>query len=84
MQRCLKLAELGAGYTSPNPLVGAVLVHEGRIIGEGYHQQYGDPHAEVNCIGSVKDADRSLISKSSLYVSLEPCVIMAKLRPVRI
>jgi diaminohydroxyphosphoribosylaminopyrimidine deaminase / 5-amino-6-(5-phosphoribosylamino)uracil reductase len=81
MERCLKLAELGAGYTSPNPLVGAVLVHEGRIIGEGYHKQYGGPHAEVNCIGSVRDADRSLIPKSSLYVSLEPCVHHGKTPP---
>ena len=81
MQRCLKLAELGAGYTSPNPLVGAVLVHEGRIIGEGYHQQYGEPHAEVNCLGSVRDADRSLIPNSSLYVSLEPCVHHGKTPP---
>lgn len=81
MERCLKLAELGAGYTSPNPLVGAVLVFEGRIIGEGYHKQYGGPHAEVNCIGSVKEADRSLISKSTLYVSLEPCVHHGKTPP---
>ena len=81
MERCLKLAELGAGYTSPNPMVGAVLVYEGKIIGEGYHQQYGGPHAEVNCIGSVKDADRSLIPSSSLYVSLEPCVHHGKTPP---
>ena len=54
MQRCLQLAELGSGYTAPNPLVGAVLVHEGRIIGEGYHKQYGEPHAEVNCIAVRK------------------------------
>src|SRR5579863_8367196 len=81
MERCLKLAELGAGYTSPNPLVGAVLVHEGRIIGEGYHQKHGGPHAEVNCIGSVRDTDRSLIQESTLYVSLEPCVHHGKTPP---
>src|SRR6201995_2733390 len=81
MVRCLKLAELGAGNTSPNPLVGAVLVHEGRIIGEGYHKEYGGPHAEVNCIGSVKDTYRSLIPNSSLYVSLEPCVHHGKTPP---
>ena len=81
MERCLKLAELGAGYTSPNPLVGAVLVNEGRIIGEGYHHRYGGPHAEVNCMGSVRDADRSLIPNSSLYVSLEPCVHHGKTPP---
>jgi diaminohydroxyphosphoribosylaminopyrimidine deaminase/5-amino-6-(5-phosphoribosylamino)uracil reductase len=81
MRRCLKLAELGAGYTSPNPLVGAVLVHDGRIIGEGHHKQYGGPHAEVNCIGSVSEDHRSVISKSTLYVSLEPCVHHGKTPP---
>jgi diaminohydroxyphosphoribosylaminopyrimidine deaminase / 5-amino-6-(5-phosphoribosylamino)uracil reductase len=81
MERCLKLAELGAGYTAPNPLVGAVLVHENRIIGEGYHQLYGGPHAEVNCIGSVKEDDRPLIPFSTLYVSLEPCVHHGKTPP---
>jgi len=74
MQRCLDLALLGAGHTAPNPMVGAVLVLEDRIIGEGYHQQYGHPHAEVNCINSVLPEDEPLISKSTLYVSLEPCV----------
>ncbi len=81
MERCLKLAELGAGYTSPNPLVGAVLVHEGRIIGEGYHRVYGGPHAEVNCLRSVRDTDRPLIPNSILYVSLEPCVHHGKTPP---
>jgi diaminohydroxyphosphoribosylaminopyrimidine deaminase/5-amino-6-(5-phosphoribosylamino)uracil reductase len=81
MERCLLLAGLGEGYTAPNPLVGAVLVHEGRIIGEGYHQQYGGPHAEVNCIQSVKQADRPLIPFSTLYVSLEPCVHHGKTPP---
>ncbi|HEY8732982.1 MAG TPA: bifunctional diaminohydroxyphosphoribosylaminopyrimidine deaminase/5-amino-6-(5-phosphoribosylamino)uracil reductase RibD, partial [Puia sp.] len=81
MERCLQLAELGAGFTAPNPLVGAVLVHEGRIIGEGYHQKYGGPHAEVNCIQSVKTADRSLIPYSILYVSLEPCNHYGKTPP---
>jgi diaminohydroxyphosphoribosylaminopyrimidine deaminase / 5-amino-6-(5-phosphoribosylamino)uracil reductase len=81
MGRCLQLASLGEGYTAPNPLVGAVLVHEGRIIGEGYHQKYGGPHAEVNCIQSVKIDDRSLIPFSTLYVSLEPCVHHGKTPP---
>jgi len=81
MERCLLLAGLGEGYTAPNPLVGALLVHEGRIIGEGYHQQYGGPHAEVNCLQSVKYADRSLIPFSTLYVSLEPCVHHGKTPP---
>ena len=53
MQRCLQLAEMGAGHVAPNPMVGAVLVYDDRIIGEGYHQQYGEAHAEVNCINSV-------------------------------
>jgi diaminohydroxyphosphoribosylaminopyrimidine deaminase / 5-amino-6-(5-phosphoribosylamino)uracil reductase len=81
MKRCLQLAGLGAGYTAPNPLVGAVLVHDGRIIGEGYHELYGGPHAEPNCLASVKAADRFLIPFSTLYVSLEPCVHHGKTPP---
>lgn len=81
MFRCLELAEMGAGYTAPNPLVGAVLVHEGRIIGEGWHRKYGEAHAEVNCIASVKEADRPLIAQSTLYVSLEPCAHQGKTPP---
>lgn len=81
MQRCLQLAGSGAGYVTPNPMVGAILVHHNRIIGEGYHQQYGMPHAEVNCIASVKDEDRHLIKESVLYVSLEPCVHFGKTPP---
>jgi diaminohydroxyphosphoribosylaminopyrimidine deaminase / 5-amino-6-(5-phosphoribosylamino)uracil reductase len=81
MQRCLELAKLGAGYVAPNPLVGAVLVHDDRIIGEGWHQQYGGPHAEVNCINSVKEEDKKFISQSNLYVSLEPCVHHGKTPP---
>ncbi len=73
MSRCLFLAHIGMEYTAPNPMVGAVLVHEERVIGEGFHERYGDAHAEVNCIRSVKDADRHLIPLSVLYVSLEPC-----------
>ncbi len=81
MHRCLQLAKPGAGYTAPNPMVGAVLVYDGRIIGEGYHQQYGEPHAEVNCMASVKEDDEALISKSTLYVSLEPCAHFGKTPP---
>jgi len=81
MHRCLQLAKLGAGNVAPNPMVGAVLVYKDRIIGEGYHQQYGQPHAEVNCINSVKDEDRTLIAKSILYVSLEPCAHHGKTPP---
>ena len=81
MTRCFELARLGQGFTTPNPLVGAVLVHQDRIIGEGYHQHYGEAHAEVNAIGSVKAADRPLISRSTLYVSLEPCCIHGRTPP---
>ncbi|MBL7758404.1 MAG: bifunctional diaminohydroxyphosphoribosylaminopyrimidine deaminase/5-amino-6-(5-phosphoribosylamino)uracil reductase RibD [Chitinophagaceae bacterium] len=81
MQRCLQLAALGAGRVAPNPLVGAVLVFEDRIIGEGYHQQYGGPHAEVNCLQSVKPEDRHLVPHSTLFVSLEPCAHFGKTPP---
>jgi len=81
MQRCLTLAEKGAGSTAPNPMVGAVLVHDGRIIGEGFHQQYGGPHAEVNCINSVKQDDAHLVSQATMYVSLEPCAHFGKTPP---
>lgn len=81
MQRCIQLAELGAGQVAPNPMVGSILVFEGRIIGEGYHRTYGEAHAEVNCIASVKDADRHLIERSVLYVSLEPCAHYGKTPP---
>lgn len=81
MQRCLQLAGLGAGKTAPNPVVGAVLVHEGHIIGEGYHQTFGQAHAEVNCIGSVPGTLSSLIPKSTLYVTLEPCSHFGKTPP---
>ena len=81
MQRCIQLAKMAVGYTQPNPMVGAVLVYDDRIIGEGYHQQFGGPHAEVNCMNSVSDANRQLISKSTLYVSLEPCAHFGKTPP---
>jgi diaminohydroxyphosphoribosylaminopyrimidine deaminase/5-amino-6-(5-phosphoribosylamino)uracil reductase len=81
MRRCLELAEKAAGYTAPNPMVGAVLVHEDKIIGEGWHQEYGGPHAEVNCFRSVQEEDQHLISASKLYVSLEPCAHFGKTPP---
>ncbi|HEX6430941.1 MAG TPA: bifunctional diaminohydroxyphosphoribosylaminopyrimidine deaminase/5-amino-6-(5-phosphoribosylamino)uracil reductase RibD [Niastella sp.] len=81
MQRCLQLATAGAGYVAPNPMVGAVLVHENRIIGEGCHQAYGGPHAEVHCVNSVTEADRHLIERSVMYVSLEPCAHFGKTPP---
>lgn len=81
MHRCIELARLGAGSVAPNPMVGAVLVHSGRIIGEGYHAQYGKAHAEVNCINSVQPEDVALIASSTLYVSLEPCAHFGKTPP---
>ena len=79
MQRCLQLAALGLGKTSPNPMVGAVIVHNGKIIGEGYHHQCGQAHAEVNAINSVKDTE--LLKESTLYVNLEPCSHFGKTPP---
>lgn len=81
MRRCLDLALLGAGHVSPNPMVGALLVCEGRIIGEGWHQRWGGPHAEVNCVRSVKQEDRHLIPLSTLYCTLEPCFHFGKTPP---
>jgi len=81
MHRCLDLASLGSGKVAPNPLVGSVLVYENEIIGEGFHQQYGQAHAEVNCINSVKQHNKHLIEKSTLYVSLEPCNHFGKTPP---
>lgn len=81
MLRCIELAKLGAGDVAPNPMVGSVLVYDNMIIGEGYHQRYGEAHAEVNCINSVKEAYTHLISSSTLYVSLEPCAHYGKTPP---
>jgi len=75
------LAKLGNGNVAPNPMVGAVLVYENRIIGEGYHQYYGGNHAEVNCFESVADADKPMMEKATLYVSLEPCAHYGKTPP---
>lgn len=79
IRRCLQLAVKGKGYTMPNPLVGAVIVDNGEIIGEGYHKRYGDSHAEVNAINSV--VDRSRLKTSTIYVSLEPCAHYGKTPP---
>lgn len=81
MRRCFELARLGSAQTAPNPMVGAVIVHKGRIIGEGYHQQYGQAHAEVNAVASVAREDRRLLPYSTLYVSLEPCSIYGNTPP---
>lgn len=79
MLRSLELAELGASSVAPNPLVGSVIVHNGKIIGEGYHQKVGEAHAEVNAINSV--SDKTLLSESTIYVSLEPCSHFGKTPP---
>ena len=79
MQRCIELAKNGLGTTYPNPLVGSVIVFENQIIGEGWHQKAGKPHAEVHAINSVKDI--TLLSKATIYVSLEPCSHFGKTPP---
>lgn len=82
MTRCLQLAKLGAGHVAPNPVVGAVLVYENKIIGEGWHQRYGEAHAEVNCIRqAIENGYENLFPKSTLYVSLEPCAHFGKTPP---
>ena len=79
MRRCIELAKNGLCNVAPNPMVGAVIVCDGRIIGEGYHIRCGEAHAEVNAIRSVKD--KSLLSRSTIYVSLEPCSHYGKTPP---
>ncbi|MBS1526433.1 MAG: bifunctional diaminohydroxyphosphoribosylaminopyrimidine deaminase/5-amino-6-(5-phosphoribosylamino)uracil reductase RibD [Bacteroidetes bacterium] len=84
MRRCLELAALGMGNVSPNPMVGAVIVHEDKIIGEGYHRQYGQAHAEVNAVNDVLsryDNAGELLQNSTMYVSLEPCAHYGKTPP---
>lgn len=79
MQRAIELAQQGLGHTRSNPLVGCVIVHRNRIIGEGYHHQYGGAHAEIVAINSVKE--RSLLPESTMYVTLEPCAHFGKTPP---
>lgn len=79
MRRAIHLAKLGELNASPNPMVGAVVVHEGKIIGEGYHRKCGTAHAEVNAINSV--ADKTLLAESTIYVTLEPCSHFGKTPP---
>jgi diaminohydroxyphosphoribosylaminopyrimidine deaminase/5-amino-6-(5-phosphoribosylamino)uracil reductase len=84
MRRCLELAKSGKGAVSPNPMVGAVVVHEDKIIGEGHHQKYGEAHAEVNAIGQVISEfpnSAELLKQSTVYVSLEPCAHYGKTPP---
>lgn len=79
IKRCIELAQKALGKTYPNPLVGSVIVHDGKIIGEGYHHKAGENHAEINAINSVED--KSLIPESTIYVSLEPCAHYGKTPP---
>lgn len=79
MRRGIELALLGQGNVAPNPMVGAVIVYNNKIIGEGYHQKFGEPHAEVNAINSIKD--KSILPKSTIYVTLEPCSHFGKTPP---
>lgn len=81
MSRCLQLARKGAGKVSTNPMVGCVIVHDGRIIGEGWHRRFGEAHAEVNAIRSVRPEDETLFPDSTLYVNLEPCSHFGKTPP---
>lgn len=79
IRRCIELAQNGFGTTYPNPMVGSVIVYEGKIIGEGWHKKAGEPHAEVNAVRSVKD--KMLLKKATIYVSLEPCSHFGKTPP---
>lgn len=79
IKRCIELANKALGNTYPNPLVGAVIVHNEKIIGEGYHKKAGEPHAEINAINSVKNPE--LLPESTIYVSLEPCAHFGKTPP---
>lgn len=82
MLRCIQLAQQGAGYTAPNPMVGAVLECNNEIIGEGYHKRYGEAHAEVNCIQrAIQEGHADKLQQSTLYVSLEPCTHFGKTPP---
>lgn len=81
MRRALQLARLGEGLVAPNPMVGAVVVAQGRIIGEGYHHRYGGPHAEVNALASVRPEDEHLLREATVYVTLEPCSHYGKTPP---
>lgn len=81
IKRCIELAQKALGKIYPNPMVGSVIVHNGRIIGEGYHHKAGQPHAEINAINSVKEEDQHLMKEATIYVSLEPCAHYGKTPP---
>ena len=76
MRRCIELAKKGLGYTYPNPLVGCVIVHNGKIISEGWHKKAGNAHAEVEAVEKIKD--KSILKEATLYVNLEPCNLKFK------
>lgn len=81
MRRAIDLANRAGGYNAPNPRVGAVVVYQDQIIGEGYHERCGEGHAEVNAIAAVKAENQALLSKSTIYVTLEPCFHFGKTPP---
>ena len=81
MLRAIELAKKGLGRAAPNPIVGAVIVHQNKIIGEGYHEKYGQAHAEVNAIASIKKEDTHLLRNATIYVTLEPCAHFGKTPP---
>ena len=81
MRRCLDLASNAASTASPNPMVGSVIVHDDRVIGEGFHAAAGEPHAEVNAVNNVSEADKSFLKNATLYVNLEPCSHHGKTPP---
>jgi diaminohydroxyphosphoribosylaminopyrimidine deaminase/5-amino-6-(5-phosphoribosylamino)uracil reductase len=81
MQRAIELANRAGGYNAPNPRVGAVVVYQDKIIGEGYHERSGEGHAEVNAIASVQPENRALLPNSTIYVTLEPCFHYGKTPP---
>lgn len=81
MQRAIELADRAGGYNAPNPRVGAVIVYQGEIIGEGYHERCGEGHAEVNAVASVSSKNQALLSESTIYVTLEPCFHYGKTPP---
>lgn len=79
IKQCIQLAKQGKGHVAPNPMVGSVVVYQNEVIGAGYHQIYGGPHAEVNAIAAVED--KSKLSKSTIYINLEPCAHFGKTPP---
>ncbi len=81
INRCLQLSEKGFGSVAPNPMVGAVIVHDNKVIGEGYHEKYGHEHAEVKAINSIPEGSKHLLKESELYVNLEPCCYQGKTPP---